>query len=288
MREIHVSDITETVARLSQEANYYLPEDVLDALKKARREEEAPRAQKVLDMILRNSEIAEEKQIALCQDTGTTVLFLEIGQDVHLVGGNLHEALADGVRQGYKEGFLRNSIVKQPFSARINTGDNSPPIVHTDIVPGEGLKVTILPKGGGCENMSRLAILRPRRWQEGRHRLHHARHRGVRRKPLPSPDRWRGDRRHSRARHAPGEEVPAAQGRGASSRPGGRRPGGGAAGAGQRQRHRPTGLGRTLDSPGREHRDASHAHHIAPRGGQPPVPQRKTQDGGAVERGKSR
>ena len=161
MREIHVSDITETVARLSQEANYYLPEDVLDALKKARREEEAPRAQKVLDMILRNSEIAEEKQIALCQDTGTTVLFLEIGQDVHLVGGNLHEALADGVRQGYKEGFLRNSIVKQPFSARINTGDNSPPIVHTDIVPGEGLKVTILPKGGGCENMSRLAILRP-------------------------------------------------------------------------------------------------------------------------------
>ena len=161
MREIHVSDITETVARLSKEANYYLPEDVLDALKKARREEEAPRAQKVLDMILRNSEIAEEKQIALCQDTGTTVLFLEIGQDVHLVGGNLHEALADGVRQGYKEGFLRNSMVKQPFSARINTGDNSPPIVHTDIVPGEGLKVTILPKGGGCENMSRLAILRP-------------------------------------------------------------------------------------------------------------------------------
>ena len=161
MREIHVSDITETVARLSKEANYYLPEDVLDALKKARREEEAPRAQKVLDMILRNSEIAEEKQIALCQDTGTTVLFLEIGQDVHLVGGDLYEALADGVRQGYKEGFLRNSMVKQPFSARINTGDNSPPIVHTDIVPGEGLKVTILPKGGGCENMSRLAILRP-------------------------------------------------------------------------------------------------------------------------------
>ncbi len=161
MREIHVSDITETVARLSKEANYYLPEDVLDALKKARREEEAPRAQKVLDMILRNSEIAEEKQIALCQDTGTTVLFLEVGQDVHLVGGDLYEALADGVRQGYKEGFLRNSMVKQPFSARINTGDNSPPIVHTDIVPGEGLKVTILPKGGGCENMSRLAILRP-------------------------------------------------------------------------------------------------------------------------------
>ena len=161
MKEIQVSEITETVARLSQEANFYLPEDVLDALKKARREEEAPGAQKVLDMILRNSEIAEEKQIALCQDTGTTVLFLEIGQDLHILGGDLTNALAEGVRQGYKVGFLRNSIVSQPFSARINTGDNGPPIVHTDIVPGESLKITILPKGGGCENMSRLAILRP-------------------------------------------------------------------------------------------------------------------------------
>ncbi len=161
MRDIDVTEIADTVARLAQEANYFLPEDVLDALKKARRDEEAPRAQKVLDMILRNSEIAEEKQIALCQDTGTTVLFLELGQDVHLVGGDLYEALADGVRRGYKDGFLRNSIVKQPFSARINTGDNTPPIVHTDIVPGESLKVTILPKGGGCENMSRLSIMRP-------------------------------------------------------------------------------------------------------------------------------
>jgi fumarate hydratase subunit alpha len=167
MKEIHVSEITETVARLSQEANYYLPEDVLDALKKARGQEEAPRAQKVLDMILRNSEIAEEKQIALCQDTGTTVLFLEIGQDLHLVGGDLRDALAEGVRVGYKEGFLRNSMVTQPFSARLNTGDNTPPILHTDIVPGEALKITILPKGGGCENMSRLAILRPGEGKKG-------------------------------------------------------------------------------------------------------------------------
>jgi fumarate hydratase subunit alpha len=167
MRDIQVSEITETVARLSQEANYYLPEDVLDALKKARRDEEAPRAQKVLDMILLNSDIAAEKQIALCQDTGTTVLFLEIGQDVHLVGGDLTSALAEGVRIGYKEGFLRNSMVTQPFSARLNTGDNSPPIVHADIVPGEALKITILPKGGGCENMSRLAILRPGEGKKG-------------------------------------------------------------------------------------------------------------------------
>lgn len=161
MREIHVSAIRDTVSRMSQEANFFLPDDVLDALKKARKNEEAPRAQKVLDMIVKNSEIAAEKQIALCQDTGTTVIFLEIGQDVHLIGGHLIDALSDGVRSGYKEGFLRNSIVNQPFSARINTGDNTPPIVHTDIVPGEDLKITILPKGGGCENMSRLAILRP-------------------------------------------------------------------------------------------------------------------------------
>ena len=128
MREIQVSQITETIAQLSQQANFDLPEDVLEALKKARSKEEAPRAQKVLDMIVKNSEIAHEKQIALCQDTGTTVLFLELGQDVHLVGGDLYEALAEGVRLGYKQGFLRNSIVNQPFSARINTGDNTPPI----------------------------------------------------------------------------------------------------------------------------------------------------------------
>jgi fumarate hydratase subunit alpha len=167
MRELNVSDITKTVARMSQEANYYLPEDVLAALKKARLQEEAPKAQKVLDMILRNSEIAEEKQIALCQDTGTTVLFLEIGQDLHIIGGDLMDALTEGVRVGYKEGFLRNSMVTQPFSARLNTGDNTPPILHTDIVPGESLKITILPKGGGCENMSRLAILRPGEGKKG-------------------------------------------------------------------------------------------------------------------------
>jgi fumarate hydratase subunit alpha len=95
------------------------------------------------------------------------VLFLEIGQDLHLVGGDLRDALAEGVRVGYKEGFLRNSMVTQPFSARLNTGDNTPPILHTDIVPGEALKITILPKGGGCENMSRLAILRPGEGKKG-------------------------------------------------------------------------------------------------------------------------
>jgi fumarate hydratase subunit alpha len=167
MREIQVSEITETVARLCQEANYYLPEDVLTALKKARQDEESPRAQGVLDIILQNSDIAQEKHIALCQDTGTTVLFLELGQEAHISGGDLNDALAEGVRSGYKEGFLRNSIVRQPFSRRINTGDNTPPIVHTEIVSGDQLKITVMPKGGGCENMSRMAILRPGDGKQG-------------------------------------------------------------------------------------------------------------------------
>ena len=121
----------------------------------------------VLDIILQNSDIAQEKHIALCQDTGTTVLFLELGQEAHVSGGDLNDALAEGVRSGYKEGFLRNSIVRQPFSRRINTGDNTPPIVHMDIVPGDNLKITVMPKGGGCENMSRLAILRPGDGKQG-------------------------------------------------------------------------------------------------------------------------
>ena len=167
MRDIHVSDISETVSRLCQEANYYLPDDVLTALKQAREDEESPRAQGVLDIILQNSDIAQEKQIALCQDTGTTVLFLELGQEAHIAGGDLNDALTEGVRIGYKDGFLRNSIVRQPFSRRLNTGDNTPPIIHTDIVPGDKLKITVMPKGGGCENMSRLAILRPGDGKQG-------------------------------------------------------------------------------------------------------------------------
>ena len=167
MREIKALEITETVSRLFQEANYYLPEDVLDALKKARQDEEAPRARQVLDIILQNSQIAQEKQIALCQDTGTAVIFLELGQDAHIVGGDLSEALTEGVRQGYKDGFLRNSMVRQPFSRRLNTGDNTPPVMHTDIVPGDQLKITVMPKGGGCENMSRMAILRPGDGKQG-------------------------------------------------------------------------------------------------------------------------
>ena len=166
MREISAQQIAETVARLAQEANYYLPEDVLDALRAARAREDAPRAQKVLDVILKNAEVAAQGQIALCQDTGTTVIFLDIGQDVH-IQGELHQALAEGVSRGYVGGFLRSSIVRRPFSRRLNTGDNTPPVVHTEIVPGDRLKITLMPKGGGCENMSRMAILKPGEGKKG-------------------------------------------------------------------------------------------------------------------------
>ena len=166
MREIDDTAIRETVERLCQEANYYLPDDVVAALKNARQREEAPRAQQVLGTILQNAEIAGRDKVALCQDTGTTVIFLDIGQDAH-VRGDLNQAIHDGVSRGYKSGFLRSSMVRQPFSRRLNTGDNTPPVVHTEIVPGDRLKITLMPKGGGCENMSRMVILRPGEGRKG-------------------------------------------------------------------------------------------------------------------------
>lgn len=166
MREISSQQIKETVIRLCHEANYYLPEDVLAALRAAHEREESEQAKKVLGVILNNAEIAAREKMALCQDTGTTVLFLEIGQELH-IRGDLHQALVQGVSEGYTSGFLRKSMVRQPFSNRPNTGDNTPPVVHTEIVPGEKLKITLMPKGGGCENMSRLAILKPGEGRKG-------------------------------------------------------------------------------------------------------------------------
>src|SRR4030042_2871453 len=150
LREIDAGQIQQTVARLFQEAATLLPDDVLDALKKARESEESPLGRKVRDQLPRNAELAGENLLPLCQDTGTAVVFLEIGQDVHLVGGDLHEAIVRGVGQGYTEGYLRASLADKPFSARLNTKDNTPPVVHTEIVPGDRLLIKVLPKGGGC------------------------------------------------------------------------------------------------------------------------------------------
>jgi len=161
MREVHVDQIRDTVRRLCQDAATILPDDVLDALKRAREREESPLAQRVLDQILRNAELAGEESLPLCQDTGTTVIFLEVGQDLHIVGGALMDALSEGVGAGYTEGRLRASIVERPFSSRTNTKNNTPPVVHTEIVPGDALRIKVMPKGGGCENMSRFTMMLP-------------------------------------------------------------------------------------------------------------------------------
>jgi fumarate hydratase subunit alpha len=167
LKKIKAGDVTGTVSRLFQEACYHLPEDVLDAIKKAREEEESPMARNVLDRILQNAETAAKGEIPLCQDTGAAVVFLEMGQGVHITGGDLYAAVNEGVRQGYDKGYLRKSIVRQPFSARVNTRDNTPAIIHTTIVPGDSLKITAMPKGFGSENMSRLAMLPPTRGRQG-------------------------------------------------------------------------------------------------------------------------
>ncbi len=167
MREVESEEVTRVVSRLFQEANFYLPEDVLAALKQARDTEESPVGCDVLARILENAAISSAEKIPLCQDTGAAVVFLQLGQDVHITGGDLYTAVNEGVRQGYGEGYLRKSMVAQPFSSRVNTKDNTPAIIYTDIVPGDKLKITVLPKGGGAENMTRLAMLTPSKGRQG-------------------------------------------------------------------------------------------------------------------------
>ncbi len=167
MKEIKAKDVTSTVARLCKEANFLLGEDVLAALRKAREEEESPVARQILDQILENADIAAREEMPLCQDCGLAIVFLQVGQEVHVSGGDLYQAVDEGVRQGYAEGYLRKSAVRQPFSARVNTKDNTPAIIHTEIVPGDQLKITVAPKGGGSENMSRFTVLKPAQGRQG-------------------------------------------------------------------------------------------------------------------------
>ena len=167
MREISSKKVTETVARLCQEANFDLGEDVLDVLRRARESEESPLGRQVLEQILENANIAKSERIPLCQDCGTTVVFLKVGQDAHISGGDLYAAVEEGVRQGYSQGYLRKSIVSQPFSARVNTKDNTPSIIHVEMVAGDNLHITVMPKGGGSENMNRLAMLKPAEGRRG-------------------------------------------------------------------------------------------------------------------------
>lgn len=166
MREIQCSKITEVIRKLCIEANEHLPEDVKCAIKTARKEEDGEIAKGILDNIIENYEIADHENVPICQDTGMAVVFMEIGQDVHITGGDLTECVNEGVRQGYIDGYLRKSVVKDPIR-RGNTGDNTPAILYTEIVPGEQIKITVGPKGFGSENMSRIMMFKPSAGLEG-------------------------------------------------------------------------------------------------------------------------
>ncbi|MDD6211842.1 MAG: fumarate hydratase [Clostridiales bacterium] len=166
MREIRAEEITRNVKEMCIEANHYLSSDMKDVLDRAAEAEESPLGKQILGQLQENLQIAGRDMIPICQDTGMTVVFVELGQEVSVVGGNLSDAINQGVSQGYVDGYLRKSVVKDPIE-RVNSGDNTPAIIHYDIVPGDQLTITIAPKGAGSENMSRVYMLKPADGMEG-------------------------------------------------------------------------------------------------------------------------
>lgn len=166
MRTIQISVIIENIKEMCIEANHFLSEDMKECLKKAEEEEKAPLGRQILGQLAENLQIAGEDMIPICQDTGMAVVFLEIGQEVHFEGGILEDAVNEGVRRGYVEGYLRKSVVKDPL-IRENTKDNTPAVIHYEIVPGDKVKITVAPKGFGSENMSRVFMLKPADGIEG-------------------------------------------------------------------------------------------------------------------------
>ncbi len=166
MREIDVGKIADEVARLSQESNFVLGDDVKDAVEKGLEKEDSEVGKEILNQILENAEIAETDRVPMCQDTGLAVVFMDIGQDVHLTGGDVEKAVNEGVARGYTEGYLRKSSLGDPLR-RENTGDNTPAVIYPRIVPGDRIRLMVVPKGGGAENMSRIAMLKPADGEEG-------------------------------------------------------------------------------------------------------------------------
>lgn len=167
MREIHVNRITEVVSRLCQEANYELPQDVYDVFEKMMKEETFPNAKNTLEILAENAKIALENHSPICQDTGMACVFVTMGQDVHIVGGSLKEAINKGVRKGYEQGYLRKSVVSEPMFDRINTKDNTPALIYYDVVEGDLFKILVAPKGFGSENMCQIKMLKPSDGVEG-------------------------------------------------------------------------------------------------------------------------
>ncbi|MCI0546367.1 MAG: fumarate hydratase [Candidatus Rokubacteria bacterium] len=166
MREIHVSSITDAVKKLCMEANYELEPDMLRAFDRALSTERSAAGRHVLQILKENADLARTKRIPYCQDTGMVVCFVELGQDVHVTGGLLADAIDEGVRQGYREGYLRASIVRSPFD-RVNTGDNTPAVIHPELVAGSALRIQIMAKGRGCENRSKYKMLTPAEGLDG-------------------------------------------------------------------------------------------------------------------------
>lgn len=166
MRTIDVTQVTSNIKEMCIEANHFLSKDMEEALQKAQQSEEAPLGKQILEQLRENMQIAGEDMIPICQDTGMAVIFMEIGQDVHFEGGVLEDAINEGVRQGYVDGYLRKSVVKDPIY-RENTKDNTPAIIHYEMVPGDQVKITVAPKGFGSENMSRVFMLKPADGIEG-------------------------------------------------------------------------------------------------------------------------
>ncbi len=166
MRTVNVDKVTEAVREMCINANYFLSSDMQKKLKEAAEQEESPLGRQILCQLQENLQIAGEDQIPICQDTGMAVIFLEIGQEVHFEGGDLTEAVNEGVRRGYAEGYLRKSVVGDPL-IRENTKDNTPAVIHYEIVPGDQVKITVAPKGFGSENMSRIFMLKPADGPEG-------------------------------------------------------------------------------------------------------------------------
>ncbi|MBU9737198.1 fumarate hydratase [Diplocloster agilis] len=166
IKPIYVDTLTQTIKEMCIKVNHYLSEDMTAAMKQAAETEESPLGKQILNQLQENLAIAGEEMIPICQDTGMAVIFLEVGQDVHFEGGNVEEAVNEGVRQGYEEGFLRKSVVGDPI-IRENTRDNTPAVIHYSIVPGDCVKITVAPKGFGSENMSRVFMLKPADGIEG-------------------------------------------------------------------------------------------------------------------------
>lgn len=161
MKIVRVEEIEEAVRRLSMDVNYYIRDELREAYKRALEREVSETGKEILSQIIENVELAASEQLPICQDTGVSIVYVEMGQDVKIEGGNLYDAINRGVSRGYKEGYLRKSVVRDPLFNRVNTGDNTPAMIHVEVVPGDVFKITFMAKGTGAENMSRLAMLTP-------------------------------------------------------------------------------------------------------------------------------